>query len=75
MVLTDAQVKAAPSKGKKYYLADGGGLCLEVDAAGRKYWFYRYRFPRTAKGKQKDYRIGPYPKVSLKQARGIRDEQ
>jgi hypothetical protein len=43
--LTDAQVKAAQAKSSKYLLSDGGGLFLEVDSAGRKYWFYRYRFP------------------------------
>jgi len=73
--LTDAQVKAAQAKSRKYLLSDGGGLFLEVDSAGGKYWFYRYRFPRTAQGKQKDFRIGPYPRISLKQARRLRDEQ
>ena len=75
MKLTDAEVRAAQAKASKYFLSDGGGLFLEVDTAGRKYWFYRYRFPRSTNGKQKDYRIGPYPRISLKQARQHRDEQ
>ena len=75
MKLTDAQVKAAQAKSSKYLLSDGGGLFLEVDSAGRKYWFYRYRFPRSAQGKQRDFRIGPYPRTSLKEARRLRDEQ
>lgn len=68
-------MKAAQPKSRKYLLSDGGGLFLEVDSAGGKYWFYRYRYPRTAKGKQKDFRIGPYPRIYLKQARRLRDEQ
>lgn len=75
MKLTDAEVRSAQSRRAKYLLSDGAGLYLEVDSAGRKYWFYRYRYPRTAQGKQKDFRIGPYPRITLKQARRLRDEQ
>ena len=75
MKLTDAEVRAAQSRMTKYLLSDGGGLYLEVDGAGRKYWFYRYRFPRSVNGKQKDFRIGPYPRITLKEARKVRDEQ
>ena len=48
---------------------------LEIDPAGGKYWIWRHRYPPTKDGKQQDYRIGPYPKISLKKARQIRDEQ
>ena len=56
-------------------MSDGGGLLLEIDPAGGKYWIWRHRYPPSKDGKQQDYRIGPYPKISLKKARQIRDEQ
>ena len=48
---------------------------MEIDPAGGKYWLWRHRYPPTKDGKQQDYRIGPYPKISLKKARQIKDEQ
>jgi len=75
MALTDAQVKAEQAGPKTRRLSDGRGLHLEINPAGGKYWIWRHRFPPTRDGKQQDYRIGPYPNVSLKQARQIRDEQ
>ena len=50
-------------------------MLLEIDPSGGKYWLWRHRYPPTKNGKQQDYRIGPYPKFSLKKARQIRDEQ
>jgi len=50
-------------------------LLLEIDPSGGKYWLWRHRYPPTKDGKQQDYRIGPYLKISLKKARQIRDEQ
>jgi hypothetical protein len=73
--LTDAQVKAEKPGNKRRRISDGGGLLLEVDPAGGKYWIWRHRYPPTKDGKQQDYRIGPYPKFTLKKARQIRDEQ
>ena len=75
MVLTDAQVKAEKPGSNRRRVSDGGGLLLEIDPAGGKYWIWRHRYPPTKDGKQQDYRIGPYPKISLKKARQIRDEQ
>ena len=75
MPLTDAQVKAEKPGNKRRRISDGGGLLLEVDPAGGKYWIWRHRYPPTKDGKQQDYRIGPYPKFTLKKARQIRDEQ
>jgi hypothetical protein len=48
---------------------------VEVDPAGGKYWLWRHRFPHTKNGRRQDLRIGPYPKIWLKAAREIRDEQ
>jgi integrase len=56
-------------------VSDGGGLLLEVDPAGRKYWMWRHRFPPTKDGRRQDLRLGPYPRLSLKAARQKRDEQ
>ena len=75
MTLIDAQIKAEKPGSTRRRISDGGGLLLEIDPAGGKYWIWRHRYPPTKDGKQQDYRIGPYPKISLKKARQIRDEQ
>jgi integrase len=75
LTLNDAQAKAEKPGSKIRRVTAGGGLLLEIDPAGGKYWLWRHRYPPTKDGKQQDYRIGPYPKVSLKKARQIRDEQ
>jgi len=49
--------------------ADGGGLYLEVTAAGGRYWRLKYRFA----GKEKRLALGVYPIVGLKQARDKRE--
>jgi len=75
LTLNDAQIKAEKPGIKRHRISDGGGLLLEIDPSGGKYWIWRHRYPPTKDGKQQDYRIGPYPKISLKKARQIRDEQ
>ena len=75
MTLNDAQVKAEKPGTKRRRISDGGGLLLEIDPAGGKYWLWRHRYPPAKDGKQQDYRIGTYPKISLKKARQIKDEQ
>lgn len=64
--LTDLAVKNAKRKDKRYTLADGGGLHLEVLPTGRKSWFSRYRLPN---GKQRTVVLGLYPVMSLAEAR------
>lgn len=68
--LTDRACKnAAPAdKGQKLY--DGGGLFLFVSPTGSKTWRLAYRFD----GKPKTMGFGPYPDVTLAQARIKRDE-
>ena len=75
LTLNDAQVKAEKPGSSRRRVSDGGGLLLEIDPAGGKYWLWRHRYPPTKEGKQQDYRIGPYPRITLKKARQIRDEQ
>lgn len=51
-------------------LTDGDGLFLYTSPAGGKLWRLAYRF----NGKQKLLSFGPYPAVSLKEARRRKDE-
>lgn len=69
--LTENTVKHArfDKYGKRTKLADGGGLYLDVQQAGR-YWRMKYRFG----GKEKLLALGVYPTVPLKLARTKRDE-
>lgn len=64
--LTDVTVRNAKRKDKRYTLADGGGLHLEVLPSDRKSWFARYRLPD---GKQRTVVLGFYPAMSLAEAR------
>ncbi|WHZ12968.1 MAG: Integrase [Burkholderiaceae bacterium] len=67
MKLTDAKLRRLTTPGKH---ADGGGLYLEITAAGGRYWRQKYRFG----GKEKRLAFGVYPDVSLAQARKARDK-
>ena len=69
-MLTDTGIKKAKSKDKRYMLTDGEGLYLEIMPSGKKYWRLRYWIDK------KEYKksLGPYPTVSLKEAREARDE-
>jgi len=65
MPLSDTAIKKAKATDKPYKLADGNGLYLLVNLAG-KYWRMDYRFG----GKRKTLALGVYPHVSLARARG-----
>jgi integrase len=53
-------------RAKRYLVADGGGLVLEVMTSGAKIWRYRY----SLHGKQQPLvTIGDYPAISLLDAR------
>ena len=69
-MLSEAQVKGAKPKSKKYMLNDGRGLYLRVDPSGRKYWILRYH----ENERKRQLSLGVYPDVSLKDARTKRDE-
>ncbi|MFZ6649760.1 tyrosine-type recombinase/integrase [Undibacterium sp. TJN25] len=64
--LTDIQVRNAKPKEKPYTLPDGGGMYLEVGPSGSKIWRLSYRQPN---GKNTRLTFGPYPEVSLSEAR------
>lgn len=70
LVLTDRACKAAQADGKNQKLFDGEGLFLFVTATGFKSWRLKYRYG----GKEKQLTFGPYPTVSLKEARLRKDE-
>lgn len=76
--LTDAQCRKAPPKEKDYKLPDAGGLYLFVTTKGFKSWRFKYRFgdrPDGKPGKQERRLIfGPYPEISLVDARDRRDD-
>ncbi len=69
--LSDAKCKAARPAEKDRKLFDGGGLFLWVSSKGSKAWRMAYRIA----GKPQTISFGPYPEVSLADARAKRDEQ
>jgi len=69
MKLTDTFVKRKQGNGKAQKFADGGGLLLYISPKGTKSWRMAYRYL----GKHKLLVIGPYPAVSLKEARERRE--
>lgn len=70
MALTDATCRSAKPAEKDYKLADSGRLYLFVRPNGAKLWRLNYEFG----GKNKTLSFGPYPQVSLADARKARDE-
>ncbi|MCB1394153.1 integrase arm-type DNA-binding domain-containing protein [Nitrobacter sp.] len=68
-MLTDTAIRKARAGDKPFKLADSGGLHLYVSTAGGKLWRFRYSYG----GKEKLLSIGPYPSISLLDARAARD--
>ena len=69
-MITDIKLKAAKPKERDYRISDGQGLTLMVRKNGSKLWQFRYQF----EGKPKTASLGPYPLISLAEAREKRDE-
>lgn len=69
-MLTDVQARKAKPKDKPYKLSDSGGLYLYVAPTGLRSWRMKFRF----QGKEKLLTFGPYPDVSISEARERRDE-
>lgn len=69
MKLSDKTCKTARIGDKAYKLSDGGGLYLLVKPNGNKHWRLKYYFL----GKEKLLALGPYPLVSLAEARDARE--
>ncbi|GAO55720.1 integrase [Novosphingobium sp. MD-1] len=64
-MLNDMAVRNAKPKDRDYKLADSEGLYLFVSKSGHKSWRLKYRFA----GKERRLVFGPYPEVTLAQAR------
>jgi hypothetical protein len=70
MPLSDAQIRGLRPRPSPQKISDGGGLHILVSPQGSKLWRLSYRFG----AKQKTIALGPYPVVSLAEARLKRDE-
>jgi integrase len=65
MAMTDTEARQAKAPSKPRKLADEAGLYLYVTPSGAKTWRYDFRFL----GRRQTLTLGPYPAVSLKNAR------
>ena len=63
--LTPTRISSAKPRSRLYKLTDGGGLFVEVSAAGLKTWRYQYRFG----GSRREITIGKFPEVGVADAR------
>lgn len=70
MRLSDSKIRTLKPPNRVLKLSDGGGLYLHVTPNGSKLWRLAYRFD----GKQKLLSFGPYPTVTLANARKKRDQ-
>ena len=65
-MLTESRIRAAKPSIRQYRLADTGGLYLQVERSGGRYWRFNYRLH----ARQKTLALGVYPDVSLLKVRG-----
>jgi integrase len=63
--LTMAEIRHTKPADKPRKLSDGGGLYLNIQPNGARYWRYDYRYA----GKRKTLALGVFPEVTLKSAR------
>ena len=70
MRLTGKHVRTLAPGPKTVRRWDGGGLYCEVLPKGARRWIFKY----THHGKERRMSVGPYPAVSLKDARQRRDD-
>jgi len=68
--LSEVKVRTAKRQDREYKLFDGGGLYLMITPSGGKLWHFKYRFDE----KEKKLALGPYPEISLSDARQRREE-
>lgn len=71
MKLTNIQIKNAKPKDRMYRLCDGDNLLLEIHPNGKKHWRVGYTFNK----KRRQITLGPYPLVSLAEARELKIEK
>ncbi len=68
-MLTDSKIRSSKPLSKSYKLTDTQGLYLLVSSGGSRLWYFRYRL----EGKESRLAFGPYPTISLSEARERRD--
>nr|WP_295672041.1 Arm DNA-binding domain-containing protein [Sphingomonas sp.] len=68
-MLSENKAKAAKSRQKAYKLSDSARLNLFITPSGGNLWRWNYVYD----GKQKSMAFGPFPRVSLAEAREKRD--
>ena len=69
MPLSNFRIRNLKPADKPYKRSDFDGLFVLVNPSGSKLWRFKYRF----RDKEKLISFGPYPSVSLLQARKLRD--
>ncbi|ECF6076712.1 DUF4102 domain-containing protein [Salmonella enterica subsp. houtenae] len=69
MSLTDTAIRKLRPTDKPFKLDDSAGLYLLIKPNGSKLWYMKYRID----GKEKKLAFGPWPDVSLLNARQLRD--
>jgi integrase len=69
-MLTDRECRLAKAGPRDQKKSDSKGLHLFVTTKGYKSWRWKYRFG----GQEKLITFGPYPEISLAEARDLRDE-
>src|SRR5476649_2238048 len=67
--LTEQQIASLAPRPRSFIIGDGGGLFLQIEPAGKKVWRMAYRRGH----KETSISFGPYPEVSLAEARQHRD--
>ena len=70
MPLSDLKVKNLKPKDTAYRVYDSEGLYVQVSPAGGRLWRWKYKYGN----KEQVLALGKYPRVSLAQARKLRDE-
>lgn len=68
-MLTDTAIRNAKPREKPYKVSDSQGLYLLVNPRGSKLWRVKYRI----NGVEWKLAIGPYPEITLAEARAARD--
>ena len=70
MALSEFAARKAKPRKNPYKLSDSGGLFLHVQPGGSKPWRLKYRFD----GKEKLLSFGPYPLITIAEARVEREK-
>jgi hypothetical protein len=68
--LTEKLIESLAPRPRSFIIGDGGGLYLQIEPSGKKVWRMAYRRDH----KETSISFGPYPDVSLTEARQHRDD-